>query len=168
MLSPFPPAGLPSKILNDETLMHWAMTVPDMDRAMAEMSNTLGVGFSSVMDVTMNAQFANGTKQTLRFKAAYTLEGPPYVELLCAAIDVPFVGTREPRMHHAGLLVRDVPAAIKELQDCGLKLEVMSVGPSGEPGGAFLWSPATGIQVELLGESARKTLDGWLFPKGLG
>ena len=136
-------------------IFHFAMAVPDIRPAMETLGPALNLEWTSVRPDTKIMNTPNGTTSD-EFVAVYSLQGPPYVELVAG--DGFFAAPDGPRLHHAGYIVDDVAAEVARLESLGLK--VAGIGTSNPPRSAFVETDA-GITLEIMDPVARTVLDEW-------
>jgi len=106
----------------DETFFHVGILVRDVEAARADFTARLGLEFEPVH----SQQIATG--ETTRF--CYSLQGPPYLEL----VEMTGAGSWSPDQpegfHHLGLSDPDVPGRCAAL---GPGAELIAPGPDGSP-----------------------------------
>jgi catechol 2,3-dioxygenase-like lactoylglutathione lyase family enzyme len=131
-----PPAGL--------DMYHVGVVVPDVRAAMERYGEALGFTWSRVGDTTLDV-LVDGRPRQARIAATYSMQGPPYLELIeersGGVWAVEALG-----LQHVGFWVDDLEGAISRFDAAGLPGRVRHVPPEGRPpmfsyhdGGAGLW-----------------------------
>lgn len=138
-------------------LFHTGVIVDDIFAAIASYAG-LGVTFTEVRDITLKV-VVDGESRTERMLAAYTRQGPPYVELI-QELDGDIWGPRALNLNHLGYWVEDVEQAARDLQAQGFVLRM--VPDSSPPHFAYLLGHGS-LWVELCGPSVRPMLRQWLM-----
>lgn len=144
-----PPAGL--------DMYHVGVVVPDVREAMTRYSDALGFTWSPVGDSALEV-LVDGRPREARIAATYSVEGPPYLELIEERSGgVWAVGGLG--LQHVGLWTDDLAGSIARLEAAGLPGRVRHLPPEGDPvlfsyhdGGAGLW-------WELVSTAFRPRLD---------
>jgi catechol 2,3-dioxygenase-like lactoylglutathione lyase family enzyme len=154
-----PPAGL--------DMYHVGVVVPDVREAMARYSAALGFTWSRVGDTRLDV-LVDGRPREARIAATYSMEGPPYLELI-EELSGDVWAARALGLQHVGFWVDDLEGTIRRFDDAGLPGRVRHLPAEGQPalfsyhdGGAGLWwelvSPAFRPRLEarlLAGEEPR-------------
>ena len=152
--------ALPSKIIQDGQIFHMAMAVPDLARAMDELGQALSLSWTRVRDIDMQLSSPTGEDLETPIRAVYSLQGPPYLELVTGQPGSMFSVVEGPRLHHVGLMVEDIDTEVQRLQGLGMRLLATTPGP----GVAFVTNDF-GLNLEIMGQRVRGVLDDWLFGK---
>jgi catechol 2,3-dioxygenase-like lactoylglutathione lyase family enzyme len=131
-----PPAGL--------DMYHVGVVVPDVRAAMAQYSAALGFTWSRIGDSRLDV-LVDGRRQEARIAATYSLEGPPYLELV-EELSGGVWATQALGLQHVGFWVDDLEGAVTRFDDAGLPGRVRHLPAEGQPplfsyhdGGAGLW-----------------------------
>lgn len=161
-----PPITTLPSTLPAEAIFHFAMAVPDLERAMAQGRDALGIAWTRVRDVVLPLRGPSGERSETAFQAVYSLQGPPYVELVCGPRGSLFGAPDGPRLHHAGLIVDDPGAEARRLEGLGYRITGTAVTADGSPGSVVYVAGPFGLQLELMAPPLRGVLDDWLFPEG--
>lgn len=127
---------------------HVGYTVDELDDAMARFRAALGLTWAPVRTRARSIELA-GRPADVSFRTAYSVDGPPHVELIEAIPDT--IWTATPGVHHVGHWVDDVGAASARLEVAGWELaaRVASDRSPGRWRWAYHHNPAGGY-VELL------------------
>ena len=160
MVSLPPGFSLPSNIIRDGQIFHMAMAVPDLARAMDELGQALSLTWAPVRDIEMQLVSPAGEDLKTPIRAVYSLQGPPYLELVTGEPGSMFSVVDGPRLHHVGLMVDDIDTEVRRLQGLGMRLLATTPGP----GVAFVTNDF-GLNLEIMGQRVRGVLDDWLFGK---
>ena len=131
-----PPAGL--------DMYHVGVVVPDVRAAMAQYSEALGFTWSAVGDTTLDV-LVDGRARQARIAATYSLEGPPYLELVEERSGAVWAAGAL-GLQHVGLWTDDLDGSVARLDAAGLPGRVRHLPGEGQPslfsyhdGGAALW-----------------------------
>ena len=144
-----PPAGL--------DLYHVGIVVPDVREAMARYSAALGFTWSKVGDTTLDV-LVDGRQQEARIAATYSMQGPPYLELI-EELSGGVWAAHALGLQHVGFWADDLEGTITRFEDAGLPGRARHLPAEGQPamfsyhdGGAGLWwelvSPAFRPRLE--------------------
>jgi catechol 2,3-dioxygenase-like lactoylglutathione lyase family enzyme len=131
-----PPEGL--------DMYHVGLVVPDVRAAMDRYSDALGFTWSAVGDTVLDV-LVDGRPREARIAATYSLQGPPYLELVEERSGGVWA-TGALGLQHVGLWTDDLEGSIARLDAAGLPGRVRHVPAEGAPalfsyhdGGAGLW-----------------------------
>lgn len=142
-------------VLDPAHLFHTSIVVADIDQAMAELSQSLGLTWRGGWPAQHQLHY-RGADHAVELRIAFSAQGPHYLELIEAKEGTPWspagIGT-----HHICYWASDALAASSELEALRYTREV---GHPGAPSGYFL-SP-TGLRVEVLTEEYYQHLMAWI------
>jgi catechol 2,3-dioxygenase-like lactoylglutathione lyase family enzyme len=131
-----PPAGL--------DMYHVGVVVPDVRAAMTQYGEALGFTWSAVGDSSFDV-LVDGEARHARIAATYSLEGPPYLELVEERSGSVWAAAAL-GLQHVGLWTDDLEGSIARLDAAGLPGRVRHRPAEGQPtlfsyhdGGAGLW-----------------------------
>ena len=131
-----PPAGL--------DMYHVGVVVPDVRAAMTRYGDALGFSWSRIGDSTFDV-LVDGRRQEARIAATYSLEGPPYLELVEERSGGVWAAGAL-GLQHVGLWTDDLEGSIARFDRAGLPGRVRHLPVEGKPalfsyhdGGAGLW-----------------------------
>lgn len=131
-----PPEGL--------DMYHVGVVVPDVRAAMAQYGEALGFTWSPVGSSAFDV-LVDGRRQEARVAATYSLEGPPYLELV-EELSGGVWAAGALGLQHVGLWTDDLEGSIARFDAAGLHGRVRHVPGEGQPalfsyhdGGAGLW-----------------------------
>ncbi|MFV0463943.1 MAG: VOC family protein [Nostocoides sp.] len=137
---------------------HVGLIVPDLGQARRDLTGSLGLTWASEQHADMPV-LIDGEPTTRELCFVYSVEGPPYVELIAAA--EPPWDMRE-GMHHMGIWSEDLLEDLETLESQGYRKAVTGITRGGASGGfAYLNSPA-GLLVELVDTRSKAAFDRWL------
>jgi hypothetical protein len=125
---------------------HFGVVVDDLDRACAELGEALHLTWAGVQRRTSTMDTPDGLVE-VDVAFAYSLQGPPYLELLERRDGSPFdtVG-----LHHIGVWAEDGAAESDRLGDLGLPRVAVGVRPDGSRGGGCFHVAQCGLRVEVV------------------
>jgi catechol 2,3-dioxygenase-like lactoylglutathione lyase family enzyme len=119
------------------------LLVQDLDAGMAELTTALGLRFGE----PKVRETAYGP-----MRVVFSLDGPPYVELIEGPPGSPWETTRGSRLDHIGLWTDDLGADRVRLLEQGMTIEIDGEEIAGRPY-AYFRAPSTGLRIELLERS---------------
>jgi hypothetical protein len=147
---------------------HVGIRVPDLDAAMAEMGDSLGVSWCSVQSGVQNVWLPDVGTTEIPLRFTYSSTGPMHLELLEGAPGSIWDGRRQPGAHHVGVWSDDVGGETKTLVDAGWTL-LMAQAPPEKGYGAFTYvQPPSGLVVELVWSAIAPMFDRWFAGGALG
>ena len=143
---------------------HIGILVPDLDEAIERFSDVLGVTFADRVYQDSTTFDDGGVTRDLRLHLTYSIDGPPYYELLEAQdIDGLYSIKHGEGLHHVGIWEADPIAKREELYAKGMEHEATIYRPDGsiivtffDPG------PLGGVRVELANLDLRPGHEDWL------
>lgn len=122
-----------------EPFFHVGYLVPDLERAMAEMTATIGIMWGPVKDR------ASGE---MRWRVVYSAGEPPYVELIEGRPGCPWYSPGGAELHHFGRYEVDLDRGIERIADAGGWVEVDGRAISGR--WVYMRVPSSGALIELI------------------
>lgn len=143
-----------------QPFFHVGLIVQNLEAAQKELSDTLGIHWSKV-DSRSTGPYP--------VRVAWSIEGPPYVELLEGRAEhgSPWDTTPGNRLDYLGFWVGDIDAAKRAAVDDGLPIDFDA--PAHDAGTfTFHRLPHTGIRVELVQDDVRDKLLAAFFPPPVG
>ena len=144
-----PPAGL--------DLYHVGVVVPDVRAAMEQYSQALGFSWSPVGDSRLDV-VVDGHVRTARIAATYSLEGPPYLELV-EEVSGGVWAQEALGLQHVGLWTDDLEGSVRRLEDAGLPGRVRHVPEEGHPALFSYHQAPAGLWWELVSTAFRPRLE---------
>jgi catechol 2,3-dioxygenase-like lactoylglutathione lyase family enzyme len=152
-----------------QEIFHIGMLVPDIDRAMAEVGDPIGLQWARVQHAPKRTVWtpARGAEE-VALTFVYTRQGPQHIELLCGDPGSIWDPATCAGTHHVGVWSDDVTADVERFLSAGWAVTAAATAP--EDGfGAFAYvSPPSGLIVELVAERARPRFDTWFAGGSLG
>jgi hypothetical protein len=135
-----------------EPYFHVCCIVPDLELAMTELTEAMGLDWQPVRDRTSGE---------MRWRLVYSVQGPPFVELVEGAPGTPWDASDGPRLHHFGRFTEDLDAGIGAIEQAGGRIETDGRRISGR--WAYVRAPRSGALIELIEadeQGRRRFLDG--------
>lgn len=138
-----------------EPFFQVGIIVEDIEASMKELSDAQGVKWGEV---------ANRKYQQWNFKRVFSLQGPPYIELIEGPPGSPWDASKGSRIDHLQWWTKDMEADSRRMEAAGLTVDIDGVnnspivGPDGakKPGiYRYFNAPKTGMRLELIDESQR-------------
>lgn len=130
--SPAMPEGI-------EPYFHVCCVVPSLEQAMAELSGAIGVSWKEIRDRSSGE---------MRWRLVYSVEGPPFIELVEGEPGTPWHTPEGPVLHHIGRFTEDLDAGIEAIERAGGHIETDGREISGR--WAYLRTPVSGALIELI------------------
>ncbi|MEE8601519.1 VOC family protein [Euzebya tangerina] len=143
---------------------HVAFVVTDLDAAMAEFSDLLGLQWASVQVRDLAVRTPESRQDVaLRFVYSSPVSGPCLIELIEGQADTVFSvpDGHGWAFHHLGLWAPDLAEQSTRLATAGAPL-VATLGAGPEAAGFACHQLQHGPQIELLDAARRPGLMGWL------
>ena len=145
-------------------LYHVGYVVDDIEAAMADYGRALGLTWAVVTPRSLRVVVdGSETPQEAELLATYSVQGPPYVELI-QELSGSLWGREAGRLDHLGFWVDDLAGAFAELSAQGLDTSVQAVDDHGCPI-RFSYQRASsesGPWIELVDSSVRPALMAWV------
>ena len=143
---------------------HIGILVPDLDAAIERFSDVLGVTFADRVYQDSETFDDGGVMRNLRLHLTYSIDGPPYYELLEAQGDDGLYSINHGAgLHHVGIWEADCVAKREELYGKGMTHEATIYRPDRsiivtffDPG------PLGGVRVELADLDLKEGHEAWL------
>jgi hypothetical protein len=125
---------------------HVGVVVPDLERGMAEIAEALGLRWGRIQRREMTLESAGGPR-TVEMAYAYSLDGPPHLELIEQRPDTIFA---LPGLHHLGVWTQDRPGESGRLDALGWPRETVALCPDGTWAGGLFHTGTAGLRVEIV------------------
>jgi hypothetical protein len=139
------PGNRDGKRMTMKPFFQAGIVVPDLERAMQELTDALDVHWAKPVE----RQFEGSP-----LRMVFSLDGPPYLELVEGPPGSPWEATDGPRLDHLGYWSEDLVADRDRLAAGGFGVEAY-VPPAGGVGYGYFRAPATGLRIELIDSSVR-------------
>lgn len=149
-------------MIDYQRIFHTGIRVPDLDAAMVELGESLGVTWASAVTNPAQAVWtpADGAG-TLPLRFVYSAEGPQHIELLEGPPGTIWDGREHPGVHHVGLWVDDVAAETERLAAAGWQVAAAGAPPEDGYGAYSYVVPPNGTIVELVTSAALPRFERW-------
>lgn len=149
-------------MIDYQRIYHTGIRVPDLDAAMDEMGEAMGVTWAKPQFNPAQAIWTpDGGQQSLPLKFVYSAEGPQHIELLEGPAGSVWDGREDPGVHHLGLWVDDVTAETQRCVDLGWTVIAASKSP-GEGYGSYTYvQPPSGPIIELVWSAMLPRFETW-------
>jgi hypothetical protein len=125
---------------------HFGLVVEHLERAQADLTAALGVSWARDQRRTACLE-APGAPLVLAMAYAYTIEGPPYLEVIEQRAGSPF---EQLGLHHIGLWSDDPAGESARLSAAGWPRETVGLAPDGSWAGALYHRGVGGLRVEVV------------------
>lgn len=149
--------GAPGKGLD---LYHIGLTVPDLRAAMEQYADAFGFGWATVREST-HAVVVDGEQRQAQIAVTYSLQGPPYLELIEERRGAVW-GADGLALTHVGFWAEDVSAAMQALDASGVTVRVRADASDGRPLRYSYHRFGGGLWLELVHPSFEADLTGWI------
>ncbi len=140
-------------------LYHVGIVVPDLEEAMTELHDSLGVTWPEPR--SRRRSFRAGTRRfTTELRFVYSYQGPPHLEIIEGRPGTPWDPDTAGPIHHVGVWVDDLARAAHRLVAAGAPIEVTYDTDDLE---SFTYHvTASGLRVELVDATRRPGVEAWL------
>jgi len=149
-------------MIDYQRIYHTGILVPDLDSAMTEMGESLGVTWAEAREVAEMPVWtpAHGV-QTVPLRYVYSCEGPQHIELLESAPGSPWHCGDTPGLHHVGVWVDDVAAEVEAVLGKGWSVALAGRTPDDGYGTFAYVQPPNGTLVELVNDDILPMFEQW-------
>jgi hypothetical protein len=147
---------------------HQGVRVPDLDAAMDELGDALGITWCSPQSRDQQVWLPDGGITTLPLRFTYSAEGPQHVELLEGPPGSIWDGRDQPGLHHVGVWSDDVGGETEALLDAGWTLRLAQQPPEAGYGAFTYVQPPSGLLVELVWSAVEPMFARWFAGGPLG
>ncbi len=156
-------------MIDYQRLYHTGIRVPDIDAAMDEMGELLGVTWATVQYTPGQSVWTlEKGLEAVELQFVYSCEGPQHVELLQGQARTIWDGRDEPGVHHVGLWVDDVGAETERCLDAGWRLAAAGASPDDGYGAFTYVVPPSGPIIELVWSAVQPRFEEWWAGGNLG
>jgi len=140
---------------------HHGVRVPDLDAAMAELGEALGLTWCAPQVREQSVWLPDSGETTIPLRFTYSMQGPQHIELLEGAPGSIWDGRDVSGLHHIGVWSDDVGGESAALVAAGWTLR-LAQRPPDEGYGAFTYvQPPSGLIVELVWSGIRPMFERW-------
>lgn len=122
-----------------EPYFHVCSIVPDLEEAMAELTEAMGLHWHATRDRAAG---------DMRWRVVYSAEGPPFMELVEGQPGTPWHTPDGPRLHHIGRFTQDLDTGIDVIERAGGHVETDGREISGR--WVYMRTPRSGVLIELI------------------
>jgi catechol 2,3-dioxygenase-like lactoylglutathione lyase family enzyme len=152
-----------------QQIFHVGLLVPDVDRAMTELGDPLGLEWARVQHVANRSVWTpeRGAEE-IPLTFVYSREGPQHIELLRGAPGSIWDGESSTGLHHAGVWSNDIATDVEQFLSAGWTVIAAAKAPADGFGSFAYVSPPSGLIVELVSAAARSRFDAWFAGGTLG
>lgn len=156
-------------MIDYQQLFHTGIRVADIDAAMDEMGDTLGVTWASVQhNPAQQVWTPDAGLQLVELTFVYSNEGPQHIELLMSPAGSIWHSGDAPGVHHLGVWVDDVAAETQKCLDAGWSVAAAGAAPADNWGAFTYVVPPSGPIVELVWSAIKPAFDQWWAGGSLG
>lgn len=144
-------------------LFHVGVLVRDMDEATGRFAAALGLTFKDPAIAHVDAFEQPSGMSALDLRITWSVEGPPYLELLQSQDNDGLYGFHQEGLHHIGLWEPDPEALMQRLVAMGLRNEATQWTPEGRILATYT-APAEmyGTRLEFIEAGRRPGMEAWL------
>lgn len=152
-----------------QQVFHVGLLVPDVDEAMREQGDALGVSWARVQHVPDRTVWTpeRGAEE-VELTFVYSCEGPQHIELLSGSPGSIWDGAVPSGLHHLGVWSDDVASDAARFIDRGWRVVAAATAPEHGFGSFAYVAPPSGLIVELVASTARSRFDAWFAGGSLG
>ncbi len=144
-------------------LFHVGILIRDMDEATERFSNTLGLTFKEPAVAHVDAFEQPSGMSILDLRITWSIEGPPYLELLESQDNEGLYGFHQEGLHHIGMWEPNPEELMKRLVRMGLRNEATQWAPEGRILATYTAPEEMyGTRLEFIEESRRAGMENWL------
>lgn len=135
-----------------ENIYHIAHCVPDLDAAMAAYGRRLQITWATPFEVDDAMTTADGAADDNRVRAVYSLQGPPFIELIEIVGRPGSLYDAPAGIHHLGVYAARWRDEVARLVDAGMEVERWGSGL------AFVRDPVLNVRYEIISFKGRDFL----------
>jgi hypothetical protein len=132
-----------------QPFFHVGFVVPDLDVAMTEFGDVLGVEWRPILEAPLRLLGPDGVAD-VEVRSVYTTGGAPAIELFESVPGTALGGMGGVQFHHIGLWADDLGAASRELDAHGWMREGTVANVDNEPSRFTMQRSPHGFYIELL------------------
>ncbi len=149
-------------MIDYQRIFHTGIRVPNLEQAMDEMGESLGVTWAEARQTDAQAIWTpEDGQRSVPLKYVYSAEGPQHIELLEGPAGSIWDGREDPGVHHVGLWVDDVKAETDACVANGWRVGAAQSSPE-EGYGSFTYViPPSGPIVELVNAAILPFFEAW-------
>jgi catechol 2,3-dioxygenase-like lactoylglutathione lyase family enzyme len=148
-------------MINYQDLFHTGIRVSDLEAAMEDIGESLGVTWAAVRETEQQVWTPDDGAQQIPLRFVYSREGPQHIELLEGAPGSVWDGRARPGAHHVGVWVDDVAAETERLCALGWSLVAAQQSPADGYGVFTYVQPPSGLIVEPVDRRVLAHFEAW-------
>jgi hypothetical protein len=149
--------------MQSTNVFHLGILVEDIDEGAERLGDVLGLRFRPPAIAHVDEYVEGDTTQVLDLKVTYSMEGPPYVELLEMQGDGLYGAHHGEGFHHIGVWERDCEGRLDAWKAQGVQPEGIQYTPEGRIIVAYFRPEGTqGVRFELVDEARREQMERWI------
>ncbi len=148
-------------MLDFQRLFHTGIRVTDLDKAMDELTNALGVAWARPREGEQSVWTPETGLRSVPLRFTYSTEGPQHLELLEGAPRSIWDADGTPGVHHVGVWVDDVVAETDGLLRAGWTLVAAQQAPDSGLGRFTYVAPPSGLILELVDAAIAPSFEAW-------
>jgi catechol 2,3-dioxygenase-like lactoylglutathione lyase family enzyme len=134
--------------LRPEDFYHTGIVVPDLDEAMARLTALAGYRWIKPMTYSLPFRTTSGTRE-LSSTFVYSVQAP-YLELISAVPDSPWVAAPRNAIHHLGYFTDDLAGTAAALERNGFGFEATAAVSDAELSLFAYYTDAAGTRIEIV------------------
>ena len=147
-------------------LFHVGVLVPDLDQATARFAAVLGLTFTESAIAHVDRFEQRSRVEELDLRITWSVEGPPYLELLESQDNDGLYGRSQEGLHHIGLWEPDPETLIERLGGLGLENEATQYMPDDRILATYTAPQELyGARLEFIEAGRRPGMEAWLTGK---
>ncbi len=144
-------------------LFHVGVLVPDLDEGIARFSEVLGLTFKDPAIAHVDRFEQLSRVEQLDLRITWSVEGPPYLELLESQDNDGLYGRGQEGLHHLGLWEPDPETLIARLKTIGLREEATQFMPDDRILATYTGPDELyGTRLEFIEAGRRPGMEAWL------
>ncbi len=156
-------------MIDYQRLFHTGMRVADVDAAMAQMGDTLGVSWASVQrNPAQQVWTPQRGLHAVELVFTYSCDGPQHLELLQGESGTIWDGAEDPGVHHVGVWVDDVRTETERCLRAGWQVAAAAAPPDDGYGAFTYVVPPSGPVIELVWSAIESRFASWWSGGRLG
>lgn len=144
-----------------DSLFHVGIRVPDLEAAMAELADGLGMTWAPVVERRQPLWTPSGGSGVVSLRFTYSCAGPQHIELLEGEAGSIWDGDDRTGLHHQGIWVEDVAAETERRLAAGWTLELAGKPPEDGYGSMTYVRSPSGFLLEPVNVAARPRFEQW-------
>jgi catechol 2,3-dioxygenase-like lactoylglutathione lyase family enzyme len=157
------------KMFDYQQIFHVGLLVPDVDRAMTELGDQLGLAWARVQHAPRRSVWTpERGPEEVGLTFVYSCEGPQHIELLRGDPGSIWDSDKTRGLHHVGVWSNDVAADAERFVSAGWSVVAAATAPEDGFGSFAYVAPPSGLIVELVSAAARPRFDTWFAGGTLG